>query len=404
MKTFLLLMSVAACTAFPALAQPGLLISHEFVIRVESTHDLHDILEEHNLVVIEEYAPQGLYLVGPGLSLPDRGDDETESELHSDNRVLFSEQNRQNYSEDGHTQSFFVRTASSEFPNQSAFSHIGLKYSPPQWNGQGVTVAILDTGVSAHSMLSTSLRGDGANFVDDNPGSDDFAARLDTNANGRVDELFGHGTFMAGLIHHIAPGCQILPVRVLDSDGVGNTFSVAAGILYAIDHGANIINLSLSSPVYSLPIRDAVDQALSAGIVVVACVGNGGSMIPQFPAAYPGVVAVAACDAQDRRMSTSDFGPYIKFSAPGDKIVSTFPDNQFARSSGTSASAALVTGSIARTHSRLHAAPAGFAADVLFNNSARIDSLNRSHIGLLGRSLRLGSTAIPIAPTGIRVR
>ncbi len=398
MNKLLLSMLCIACAPLAAQAQPGLPIAHQFVIRVENVQDLVDVLEQHNLVVIDGYAPQGLFLVGPNPILPEPDDDEVEHELELDDRLLLSEQNRQNYSEDGHTQSFFVRTASSEFPKQAAFTHIGLKPDSPQFNCQGVTVAILDTGVSSHAMYSASLRNDGANFVDENPESNEFASGVDTNGNGRVDELFGHGTFMAGLIEQIAPGCQLLPVRVLDSDGVGNTYSIAAGIMYAIDHGADVINLSLSSPVFSLPIQDAVNQALNAGIAVVACVGNDNSMIPQYPAAYPGVIAVTACDIFDRRLPTSDFGPYIKFSAPGSKIVSTFPGDQFVRSSGTSASAAIVSGSIARMHSRLAAAPPSASAMALYKSSRRIDGLNRAHIGLIGRSLRVGSTATPISP------
>ena len=395
MKAFALI-ATAILTACPALAQSGALITHQFVVRIESVQDLQGVLEDHNLVVVGSYPPRGLYLVAPHPLLPPPEDDQLASSLVLDSRLILSEQNRENCAEEGNTQSFFVGIAPLDFSSQPTFDHIGLNIAPATWTGQGITIAILDTGVAPHFEYWSSLRTDGASFVDNNSPTSDFGSGLDTNRNGQIDELVGHGTFMAGLIMHVAPGCQILPVRVLDSDGVGSSFAVAAGIYYAVDHGAKVINLSLSSPTDTLTVREAVHEALAAGISIVASVGNNNSIARQYPAANAGVIAVTATDVSDRRLATSDFGPYIKFCAPGENVVSTYPGNLYATASGTSVSTALVAGAITRMHSRFPTAPTAFAALAVSNSSVRIDTLNRPFMGMLGKSLRVGTAVVRI--------
>jgi len=92
----------------------------------------------------------------------------------------------------------------------------------------------------------------------------------------------------------VAWDASVLPVKVLDEDGVGTDASVAAGITWAADHGATVINLSLGGPQPSDVLRQAVDYALARDVVVVAAAGNDGHRTPSYPAAYPGVVAVGA--------------------------------------------------------------------------------------------------------------
>ncbi len=199
---------------------------------------------------------------------------------------------------------------------------------------------------------------------------------------------------MAGLITKLAPKCTILPVRVLDSDGVGTTFSVTAGIYYAVDHGAKIINVSLTSPVDTLTMREAIATANAAGAIVVCATGNFGDNVPQYPAALTNAVAVASTDAAGFVAPWSSVGPFVRYSAPGVEAVSTLPGNVYGRASGTSVSAALVSGAIARTVvARAGLLPTESLAqmDAL---TVDLNPLNPGFEGLIGRGLHLPSDTI----------
>ena len=113
--------------------------------------------------------------------------------------------------------------------------------------GSGVTVAVLDTGVQAsHPSLAGALTA-GIDIVAGDSAPDDERNGADDNGNGRVDEMAGHGTHVAGIVRTVAPGATIMPVRVLNSDGTGTTFGVAKGMFWAADHGARVVNMSLGT-------------------------------------------------------------------------------------------------------------------------------------------------------------
>ncbi|MGA4843038.1 type VII secretion-associated serine protease mycosin [Streptomyces sp. G45] len=227
--------------------------------------------------------------------------------------------------------------------------------------GEGVTVAVLDTGVDgSHPDLRDNVL----------PGRDmvGFGAR-------RGDRTWArHGTAMAGIVAGhghgagrgdgvlgIAPEARILPVRVILEDGDparkrarstrGN--ALAEGIRWAVDHGADVINLSLgddSKSAHPEPAEDAaVQYALKKGAVVVASAGNGGERGDHisYPAAYPGVIAATAVDENGERASFSTRRWYATVSAPGDDIVIADPDRKYYEGWGTSAAAAMVSGAVA---------------------------------------------------------
>jgi type VII secretion-associated serine protease mycosin len=222
--------------------------------------------------------------------------------------------------------------------------------------GAGVTVAVVDTGVRAtHQDLVGSVI-PGLDLASD-------AATYDPARNAEVDPG-GHGTHVAGIIAAhpnngvgiagAAPGVKIMPIRVLDANGSGSSSDVAQGIIWAVDHGARVINLSLGGGP-SPGMQVAIQYGLAHQAVTFAAAGNSyqSGNQPTYPAAYPEAVAVAAINSSIQHASFSNTGDYVDIAAPGDMIWSTYGggDAQYALMSGTSmatpyasATAALVLG------------------------------------------------------------
>jgi subtilisin family serine protease len=206
-----------------------------------------------------------------------------------------------------------------------------------------VTIAVVDTGVDAdHPELASRLVA-GYDFVgDDNQPDDDS----------------WHGTMVAGVaaaqpnnglgIAGSAWNASVMPLKALDGDGVGTDADIAAAITWAADHGADVLNLSLGGPGDSPALRAAIDYAVARDVLVVAASGNEGSSRPQYPAAYPGVVAVGATDWSGNVTGFSSYGAWLDLVAPGFAITSAYPalgaEPAFASASGTSFAAPFVAG------------------------------------------------------------
>ncbi|OPA78428.1 peptidase S8 [Paenibacillus selenitireducens] len=194
-----------------------------------------------------------------------------------------------------------------------------------------VIVGIVDTGVDlTHPDLKGQLL-KGYNAIDPSlPPTDDV----------------GHGTHVAGIIgalvnnHEGVAGMtwynKILPVKVLDDSGAGTSYSVAQGIIWAADHGAKVINMSLGNYAEASFLHDAIKYAYDKDVVLVAATGNDNTDQPGYPAAYPEVFAVSATTKTKEKASFSNYGDYVDVVAPGENIASTFMDNQYAALSGTS--------------------------------------------------------------------
>jgi subtilisin family serine protease len=156
----------------------------------------------------------------------------------------------------------------------------------------------------------------------------------------------GHGTHVAGIIAAEVNNSEgvagmtwftkIMPVKVLDSSGAGSTYSVAEGILWATDHGAKIINMSLGNYAEAEFLHDALKYAYDRGVVLVAASGNDNTDRPGYPAAYDEVIAVSATDPDESKAEYSNYGDYIDVAAPGTSIPSTYPGSRYAALSGTS--------------------------------------------------------------------
>ncbi len=159
---------------------------------------------------------------------------------------------------------------------------------------------------------------------------------------------FGHGTMVAGLVRLTAPQAQIMPLRVFDSVGSAHVFDIIRAIYYAVDHGADVINMSFSVSEPSLELRRAVQYARSRGVVCIAAAGNGGERTLVYPAAWQAAVGVAATDLEDGLSEFSNYGSAtVELAAPGSGVVSTYPGGTFGAGWGTSFSAPLVAGAAA---------------------------------------------------------
>ena len=218
-------------------------------------------------------------------------------------------------------------TDASGYINQHAFAQVNLAPALEKVTGAGVTVALLDTGLDLQHAVF-------ANRLTLLPNSDMIS---DTNAPDDVGPglAWGHGTHVAGIVHGIAPDAMLMPIRVLDSQGRGNTFVLAYAIETAVANGADVINLSLGADCGSRVLSEAVQSAIAAGVVVVAAAGNEGRDVPQCPAALPGVLAVAAVNENRQRTAWSNYGAWVSLAAPGEGITSTFPVGVGAESGAT---------------------------------------------------------------------
>ncbi len=227
----------------------------------------------------------------------------------------------------------------------------GLEFTPAVVcaTGAGIVVAVLDTGVDvSHPALVESVLPNGVNTVENTFDVRDIGNNFDDDADGQIDEMVGHGTHVSGTILQVAPQARILPVKVLNSDGVGDAFMVTSGIHYAVGQGADVINLSLGSTYDSLAIRNGVEFAASQGVVVVAAAGNGDRQQPaDYPAATDLPISVAATDAGADKATYSNFHETVDISAPGNDVASTYPGGLYTTASGTSMATPLVAGSAA---------------------------------------------------------
>ncbi len=230
--------------------------------------------------------------------------------------------------------------------DQEALRRLGVGAAHATSTGSGVTVAVLDTGVSgSHPSLEYRLAGPGMDVVDGDSAPDDVGNGLDDDGDGQIDEATGHGTHVAGIVAAVAPEASILPVRVLDSDGVGSIFTLADGLRRALASGADVVNMSLGTRAPSQLLAQVMKEA-GEGAVVVASAGNSGTTDRQYPAADEGVVSVASVDAADARSVFSNHG-WVDVAAPGESIVSTFPGDGYATWGGTSMAAPFVAGQAA---------------------------------------------------------
>jgi thermitase len=222
--------------------------------------------------------------------------------------------------------------------------------------GAGTTVAVIDTGAQLnHPALKSHFVGSSRRYdfvSDDNDPSEPPLA--DTQAQRNL-EVVGHGTHVAGIVNLVAPSADLMPLRALNRDGSGTVFHVAEATAFADANGADVINLSLGAPRWSMLLREKVNEAIAHGSVVVAAAGNYNSAEPQYPASRTlpaadpddGLLAVTSVDPAGKKSDFANYGSWVDVAAPGEEILSTYPVSTYAYWSGTSMATPFVTGEAA---------------------------------------------------------
>ncbi len=257
--------------------------------------------------------------------------------------------------------------------DQPAATDLELDAAHAITRGAGQTVAVLDTGADlSHPALAGRFR-PGWNYVDD---------------TADVTDAPGHGTYVSGLVALVAPDAKIIPEQVLDSDGTGNIFVLAEAIFDATADGADVINMSLgtSEKYKSKLLTSAIKAARKKGVVVVAAAGNNGSSRPEYPAAQPEVIGVAALSRDTTTLASfSDWGDFVDVAAPGEGIVGPVPGGGYAEWAGTSAAAPLVAGQAALLLSR---------SSKLGEGNGLADTVRHTATALRRKLIKFGATDI----------
>ncbi|KUN25294.1 type VII secretion-associated serine protease mycosin [Streptomyces corchorusii] len=241
-----------------------------------------------------------------------------------------------------------------------ALQRVNLDELWAQSTGKGVQVAVIDTGVDVRNPQLTKAvdASKGKNLL---PDKNRKGEKIDRGNKSGTTDTVGHGTRVAGIIAArpakgtgfvgLAPDATIIPIKQNDAEGDGTADSLASAITYAVQAGADVINISQDTAEALDPktskLKDAVDYALGHKVVVVASAGNdglGGNVKVTYPASYEGVLAVAASDRNNERAAFSQSGDFVGVSAPGVDMISTVPGNGHCSDNGTSFSAPYVAG------------------------------------------------------------
>jgi len=321
-----------------AAAQRGLAaMPGEFIVRMKPGASAAAALSQGGLRSMNMQAEPignpalGISLVrsAAGLRAANAGaDQQTLASLRSNPAVLYAEPNMiVKLNLPAATEPAPRETAPQAFPNDPMFekqyAHQRMQ-SQKGWEveqgNKDFILAIVDTGVDMkHPDLAAKML-PGYNTVDDNPNVEDGNGH-GTHCAGIAAAITNNGAGVAG----VAPNVKILPVQVLSKEGYGSYESVANGIIWAADHGAKVISMSLGGPSNSAVITDAVKHALAKDAMLIAASGNDGNSSISYPAGVAGVMAVGASDSTDKIARFSQFGKHLSVSAPGVNILATFP-------------------------------------------------------------------------------
>jgi subtilisin family serine protease len=423
------LAAAAAILSFGILQAGG--PPREYIVELQAGQSIDEVNAQHRTITTRRMENSRLYLVRN-----DDGNAQTLNDLIKDPRVNDAEENRRfrlDFTDTalnvspllGQEMFALLDTVSltnlngvmvlSAYANQPAATRVGLDQVRSISSGVAARVAYIDTGIDPyHPALMPWIDGgvdvlEGRSVSEFEGLSQEMFALLDQEMFALLDHrfffllnnslasildstsgsfsfppAFGHGTLVAGMIHLAAPEARIVPIKAFDGYGYTNVFALIDGIDEAIQRGVDVLNLSFTTTEDSKALRRAIVRAVSSGIVVVSAAGNGGRGDRDiYPAAYPGVIGVAATEIDDRLAAFSNYGQSVAISAPGAFVISTAPGGRYAAAWGTSFSAPIVSGTVSLLSSingRGHG-----DGKIVVNTADSIDSLNPGYEKKLGK-------------------
>jgi subtilisin family serine protease len=264
------------------------------------------------------------------------------------------------------------------YASQPAAQIVRVLQAQQTFNVTGAgTVAMIDTGIDIQHPALVPVLVPGYNFINNTPNGSETgtlnqssAAVLDGGGPGEpvyvnqqtiamvnqssaavLDQPgnsdFGHGTMTAGIVHLVAPTAKIMPLKAFSSDGTGYLSNIIRATYYAAQHGSKVISMSFSFSSSSQEMANAIHYANKKGIICVASSGNSGLDEVVYPAGISGVMGVASTSDYDTRSSFSNYGSDVWVAAPGEGIVSTYPNGTYSAGWGTSFSTPFVSGTAA---------------------------------------------------------
>ncbi|MBI3312496.1 MAG: S8 family serine peptidase [Candidatus Omnitrophica bacterium] len=248
----------------------------------------------------------------------------------------------------------------------------------PLGAGAKVRVAVIDTAIDGNHPALAGKVVSGYNFVNNTTSTQSAGIGQDW-----------HGTASSGRILDGAGGANIelMPVQVFGSSGGASWSTIIKAINYAVDNGAQVINMSLGGMAGSPLVQQAIDRATEKGILVVASAGNHGTEAPAYPASYNGVLSVAASNEAGRKAGFSAYGSTVDLTAPGD-TMKLLSHGGTRMSQGTSFSAPFITGMLALLKSAFPSLTAGQAEEVLKSKARPLSDMNNPRYdGKLGAGL-----------------
>lgn len=298
-------------------------------------------------------------------------------------------------------------------PRQSYLAQVA---APQAWdlirNATGVVIGIVDTGSDLdHEDLAANIAGGkdligahAGNIIPDNDADvKNVASDHGIHVSGLASAITGNGKGISS----IAGTAPLLIVKVAADDSPEDIYNGYEGIRYAVDNGAKVINCSWGTSVRSFFGEDVINYAISQDCLVIAAAGNQGNDVPDYPAGYKGVLAVANILDNDTKAMTSNFGGYVSISAPGSSIYSTTYNGSYGFKSGTSMAAPIVSSAAALLKAYYPELTMAQIAELLRVTADNIDHLNPSFVGKLGKGrLNVFRALTQIAPalrtTGVR--
>ena len=346
---------------------------------IPSTSDVY-------IVKIEPGTNPEQFAASLGLSLVRVLDEDTivvsgvqdESVLENDADVSSFEQNQEVALAFGQelTMGFFegVGFKASDLDSSQVMNPRDLLLVHSQWSGQGIRVAIIDTGADGEHPWLVHRIGPSEHCED--LGWLESANGIDDDNDGDIDEAYGHGTMVAGIVAQLAPEAQLISIRALNSDGIGSLADILTAMDALILDDVDVLNLSLSLSQYSELFETRLGRLRAAGISIVAAAGNQAAATA-FPASSALTVGVAALDGASNLAGFTNAGPDCELAASGVGILSSFPENQLGWGDGTSFAAPIVAGAIALLKS------GGFGEQQLLDTADPLTPLAHGQIDLV---------------------